>query len=132
MAFVNGFDGDISVAGTPLKVKSWKGKLQAEKIETTRKGDGGWETSTFGVRKLEGTFEADIDTTIHATGTFPFPFGQAAVAFVLSMTDGTHNGGSFGFSGNVFDLDFTSDAKGLLSISGSYCSTGAVTYTPPA
>ena len=130
MAFISGHAGDITVDGTALKVKTWSANLIQDEIDTSRKGDGGWRTFTPGLKVLEGSCEFDMDTGLHDTGTFPFPFATTAAAIVLSMTDGTNDGGSFGFDGYVFNLEFTSAVEGIINVSGSFKSSGAVTYTP--
>lgn len=132
MAFIAGHTGDITVGGTAVKTKSWTSNLMQEEIETSRKGDGGWRTFTVGLKHMEGSFEADVDTAVHATGTFPFPFSSTAATLVLSMSDGTNNGGSFSFSGLIFNCEFSSPVEGVITVSGSYKSSGEVTYTAPA
>jgi len=132
MAFVSGQAGDVTIGGTAAKVKSWTGNLVQEEIDVTRKGDQGWRNLTTGLRHMEGSFEFDYDTAIHATGTFPFPFATSSAAFSLSMSDGDNNGGSFGFDGFVFNLEFSSPVEGVISVSGSYKSSGIVTYNAPA
>lgn len=129
MAFVSGDTGDITVGGTAVKVKSWTGSLQQEEIEVTRKGDSGWRKFETGLKHMEGSFEADLDTTVHSTGTFPFPFSETTGAMVLSMDDGDNNGGSFSFDAYIFSMEFSSPVEGVISISGNYKSDGEVTYS---
>lgn len=132
MAFISGHTGDITVGGTAVKVKSWTSNLTQEEIENTRKGDQGWRTFSTGLKHIEGSFECDMDTAIHATGTFPFPFATAAAAIVLSMNDGTNNGGDFSFNGYVFNCEFSSPVEGQITISGNFKSSGVVTYNAAA
>ena len=130
MAAISGSAGDITIGGTAVKVKSWNMNLMQEEIDITDKADAGWKAMAVGLKQAEGSFEFDMDTGLHDTGTFPFPFDTSSAAFVLSMSDGTNDGGSFSFTGFVFNCDFSSPVEGVISVSGSYKSSGAVTYTP--
>lgn len=132
MAFISGDTGDMSVGGTTLAVKSWSSDLEQDVIDTTNKSTSGWRTKALGLKQMTGTFDCDADTTKHMTGTFPFPFADSEATIVLSMTDGSNDGGSFSFEGIVSKLSFSSPVEGIISISGSYESSGVVTYTPPA
>lgn len=134
MAFVNGHTGDITIGGTVCRVKSWTAKLAQKEIETTRKGDQGWQNFTGGIKGIEGSFELDFDKAIHGTGTFPFPLTFAEAAMLLGMSDGTTDAGQFSFNGRVFDLEFTSPVDGIINVKGNFKSCGVVTYatTTPA
>ena len=131
MAKVHGSAGDMSVGATSLVVKKWSSDLEQDVIDTSNKASGGWREKELGLKQMTGTFEADLDTAIHATGNFPFPFSSAAAAMVLSMNDGSNDGGEFTFSGIISKISFDSVVEGILTISGSWESTGAVIYTAP-
>jgi len=130
MAAISGSAGDITVGGTAVKTKSWNMNLVQDEIDITDKADSGWRAYTVGLKQAEGSLEFDMDTGLHDTGTFPFPFDSASAAFVLSLSDGTNDGGSFSFTGFIFNLDFSSPVDGVITVSGSYKSSGTVTYTP--
>ena len=67
MAVVSGKNGDITIGGTAVKVKTWNGNLTQDEIDITDKADAGWRTFTVGLKMIEGSFEYDLDVGVHDT-----------------------------------------------------------------
>lgn len=118
-----GYSGTFTINGVDLQVTKWTGKLTQEELDTTNMASGGWKENIGGLKSLEGSFEATFDSVIYAGGT-PFNISGQPVPFTANLGTSSH-----GFSGsaNVFGLSYDDDVAGLVTVSGDFKSTGAVT-----
>lgn len=88
MAILKGKDGTVSIGGTAQgQVSSWSVSVEADTLETTAMGTGGWKTFVGSLQSWSGTIEMFATTTTAMAG---FITG-ADVAVILVDTPSTGN-----------------------------------------
>ena len=88
MAILKGKDGTVSIGGTAQgQVSSWSVSVEADTLETTAMGTGGWKTFVGSLQSWSGTIEMFATTT---TAMASFITG-ADVVVVLVDTPSTGN-----------------------------------------
>jgi len=123
---MNGNDGDVTIATTSQKVRSWTMNLEADEIETTNGTDAS-DAQSFLAGRKGGTWSAEIysiDTTADQTA------GGAAVAIELISKQGTTDK-KWAFSSVINSVQIVTNIPAgdavLQTISGRI--TGVVTPT---
>ena len=88
MAILKGKDGTVSIGGAAQgEVSSWSVSVEADTLETTAMGTGGWKTFVGSLQSWSGTIEMFATTTTAMAG---FITG-ADVAVILVDTPSTGN-----------------------------------------
>jgi hypothetical protein len=88
MAILKGKDGTVSIGGAAQgEVSSWSVSVEADTLETTAMGTGGWKTFVGSLQSWSGTIEMFATTT---TAMASFITG-ADVVVVLVDTPSTGN-----------------------------------------
>ena len=122
---MNGNDGDITLAGTSQKVRTWTMNLEADEIETTNGTDAS-DAQSFLAGRKGGTFSWEAystDTVADQTA------GGAAVAVVLFAKQGGSTQKQWSFSGVITSVQIVANipAGDAVLVTGSGRISGVVT-----
>jgi hypothetical protein len=117
-----GVKGAVSVGGATIRLNKITCKAEQEKIEFVAfETNNGWKDTIWGGPKvLTGSFEGAC------YGGLPGIFKTDGSAAFSIAVDG---GGSISFNAVILDVELDKSSTGLVTIKGSYQSTGEVTCT---
>lgn len=103
-------------------------KLEMEKVEYVPMGQGGWKYQIPGGAKVvTGSFEGGFDSTLNTSsnsGAGIEPFTNAATT--IAVTIGGH---AISFTAVVYDVEIDKSSTGLVTIKGSYESSGPISVS---
>ena len=113
-----------TIGGIDYQLSKFDAKIEQAKLEYTALGQA-WKISVYGgVKSVTGSFECVLDSTQLGT-TYPAMgiSDSATVSFSVPM-----GGKSLAFSAVIWDVDIA-DTPELITVKGSYSSTGTVTWS---
>ncbi len=121
MAFFNGQGGSLSVNGTTLCVETYTITTKSDNQDVTTTCSNSWQDLLATIKSGELSFSTFYDSTFTYTPLLP----GATITVVCPLGA---SGRSFTFHGIVGELAFENPAKGVVKVSGSAGSTGAITF----
>ena len=125
-----GYQGTVTFNATDYGCTDFSLKLDQEKCEYVPMGsDGSRVQVPGGVHGCSGSFTFVADATLLGDGTGgPGPYNNTALVPIVATYGASGSTHSFTFSAAVYDLSIKKNSKGLLEVSGSYESSGTITW----
>ena len=126
MAVITGKDGSVSVDSTNVTlITSWSISIEADTLEFTNFGSGGWKENMGSLKSWSGSIEGFADTTQAAT------LAVGSTVTVVLVEGGT---GSTTYTGDAIVTSKSVDAStaDLVTVSFDITGSGTMTESPTA
>jgi len=137
MAILRGRDGTVSLASQSVgEVKSWSISTEADTLETTSMGSGGWKTFIGSLQSWSGSVEVFLDDDTAVTAGYNTAHdivslvtdNTTGAAVALVLTDGT-SGNTYTGSAIVTSVSVDVSSADLVTLNLDLTGSGALVIT---
>jgi len=115
---INGQGGQVNFGGTNFCVSNWNADADVDVLDTTTVCSAGWQENINGIKKVEGTLEIPWDSSASPTVQM-VPGALASIVLTIGATAKSFTG-----SARISKIGVKNEAKGVVTFSASFVSTG--------